>query len=276
MARLTGIQTSRKWISGLIAAALVLAACSVPQLLQQMAAARQPEALTVRVLAVYPHDTGAFTEGLEYHGGALYESTGYNGRSNFRKVDLATGQVLQQVPLDARYFGEGISLVGDQFLQLTWQTQIGFRYDAETFAPEGTFTYSGEGWGMCFDGENLYRSDGSSVLTIHAPATFAATGTVPVTLNGQPVLRINELECVGDVIYANVWYTNTILRIDKATGRVTAQIDASGLLTADEMTSVGSEGVLNGIAYNPDSDTFYVTGKLWPKLFEVEFVEEAD
>jgi glutaminyl-peptide cyclotransferase len=233
-----------------------------------------PDVLIPQVLAVMPHDPNAFTEGLVYDNGLLYESTGgYRTRySTLREVDPTTGQVLRENDLDPAYYGEGLALVGDQLFQLTWKDGIVFRYDRATFNLLGANTYHGEGWGLCYDGQYLYRSDGSTNLTVHDPNTFDVVKIIPVTLDNQPIININELECVGDSIYANVWFTNYILRIDKATGIVTAVADASGLITPEEIGTNDRNATLNGIAYVPERDTFLITGKWWPKMFEVRFV----
>jgi glutaminyl-peptide cyclotransferase len=230
------------------------------------------EQLIPDVVSVRPHDTGAFTEGLFLDNGVLYESAGQYGKSDIRTVDPQTGKVLSQTKLDARYFGEGIARVGDQLFQLTWREATAFVYDPKTLKSLGTLPYNAEGWGMCYDGQYLWASDGSHTLTARDPRTLNALGQVPVTYDGLFIDQINELECVGDSIYANVWNTDYIVRIDKSTGRVTARIDASGLLTAEERAALPSGAALNGIAYDPQHDTFLITGKLWPKLFEVKFV----
>jgi glutaminyl-peptide cyclotransferase len=165
-----------------------------------------------------------------------------------------------------------LALVEDRLVQLTWVAESAFVYDFETFEQVDTLTYEGEGWGLCYDGEYLYRSDGSDTIFIHDPETLHAVGEIHVSVQGQQVSQLNELECVGDDIYANVWQTDAIYRIDKASGYVTALIDASGLLTPQETAALGSGGVLNGIAYDADNDQFYLTGKLWPKVFLVNFV----
>lgn len=230
------------------------------------------EQLVPEVISVRPHDPTAFTEGLIYEDGLLYESTGRYGQSTLRQVDPATGQVKQQVALPAEVFGEGLAAVGDQLIQLTWQEDTSYRYDLQTLALLSTSPYPDEGWGMCSDGTYLYTSDGSPFITVRTADSLAAIRQIRVTLNSVLVSQINELECVGPSIYANVWHTDSIMRIDKATGRISAVIDASGLITPEQRASLTAEAVLNGIAYDPDSDTFLVTGKLWPWLFEVRFV----
>ncbi|ADI13711.1 glutaminyl-peptide cyclotransferase [Truepera radiovictrix] len=228
--------------------------------------------LVPEVLATYPHDPEAFTQGLLWDGGRLFESTGLYGASTLREVVPETGEVVRLVALDARYFGEGLALVGDRLIQLTWQEGTAFVYDRATFERVGTFSYEGEGWGLCFDGEALYMSDGSATLTRRDPETFEVLETVEVTLRGEPVALLNELECAKGRVYANVFTTDVIVRIDPASGRVQGVVDASALLSAEERARLTRDAVLNGIAYNPEADTFYLTGKLWPKLFEVRFV----
>ena len=228
-----------------------------------------PIALKVKVLRTYPHDRNAFTQGLIWRDGMLYESTGLVGRSSLRKVDLATGGVKQQVSVASPYFAEGLADVGNRLFQLTWQHGRVFVYEKGTLNRVGEMSYQGEGWGLCHDGTSLIMSNGSDALTVREPRTFAVSRTIHVTEGGRPVPQLNELECVGTEVYANVWTTDTIVRIDLTTGRVTARIDASGLLAP--MDRLGTD-VLNGIAYDPADRTFLITGKLWPKLFRVTFV----
>lgn len=232
-------------------------------------APRLPQALRVEVVATYPHDPEAFTQGLLWHDGVLYESTGLNGRSSVREVDLTSGAVRRQHDLAQEFFGEGLALVGEQLVQLTWQHGVAFVYDRAGFRELRRLSYTGEGWGLSFDGTHLVMSDGSSNLFRRDPTTFAVQSTLPVRLRGSAVPRLNELEVVGATIYANVWLTDRILAIDAATGEVTAEIDASGLLTAAERARAD---VLNGIAHDPTTGDFLITGKLWPKLFRVRFV----
>lgn len=229
---------------------------------------RAADQATPTVLAVYPHDTAAFTQGLLLHGPFFYESTGLYGQSSLRRVDPLTGTVLLQHDLATDEFGEGLARVGDRLIQLTWNENTAHVHDVADFAPLDNFHYAGEGWGLCHDGQRLIMSDGSSELTFRDPDTFALLGQVEVTLDGAPVVRLNELECVGHLVYANVWLTDTIVRIDAATGVVVTEIDAAGLLTPAEEVQAN---VLNGIAFDPASGHFFLTGKLWPKLFEVGF-----
>lgn len=229
----------------------------------------EPESLTVRVLSSFPHDRGAFTQGLLWHEGKLFESTGLNGSSSLRQVNMRTGVVERKVDLEDRFFGEGLTLIGDRLIQLTFRNETALVWNLGSFERVGQYEYQGEGWGLCYDGQRLIMTDGSSQLSFRDPASFELLGRVNVLMNGDPVVRLNELECVDGQVYANIWMTDTIVRIDPAFGEVTARIDASGLLSAEEKP--GSD-VLNGIAYLPESKTFLITGKLWPRLFEVEFV----
>ena len=227
-----------------------------------------PTMVGYRIVNVYPHDTRAYTQGLIYRDGFLYESTGLRGQSTLRKVRLESGEVVQQARVDAQYFAEGLTDWGDSLIQLTWQSGIGFEYDFSTFAPRRRFRYTGEGWGLTHDNERLILSDGSSNLRFLDPATFKEIGSIPVTDGGKPVLDLNELEFVRNEIYANVWHSDRIARIDPRSGRVTGWIDLTGLLPAGERRD--PEAVLNGIAYDAAGGRLFVTGKLWPKLFEIE------
>jgi len=228
------------------------------------------ESLTVSVLRQVPHERTAYTQGLEFDGGKLYESTGLVGWSSLREVDPETGQVIRMREIGYPYFAEGLTVVGGELLQLTWRDGVLFRWDKETFEPTGRVRYEGQGWGLCYDGEALWMSDGSSRLTRRDPETFAVLSTLDVRRDGRPVPQLNELECVGDDVYANVYLTDQIVRIDARTGEVTATIDASPLrrLLPEGITV----DVLNGIAYDEARDLFLLTGKLWPVSFEVRFV----
>jgi len=219
---------------------------------------------------VYPHDPRAFTQGIEYRAGALYEGTGLNGQSTLRRVDLATGKVLQQAALAPEYFGEGITTWGETILQLTWQSQLGFVYDRNTFKQLRTFKYTGEGWGLTHNATQLIMSDGSASLRFLDPKTLTETRRVLVTDAGIIIRELNELEWVDGEIYANVWQTNFIARISPSSGRVLGWIDLTGLLSADERR--GGADVLNGIAYDAAGKRLFVTGKLWPKVFEIGLV----
>jgi glutamine cyclotransferase len=232
-------------------------------------AARTVEQLRVEVVRSYPHDRGAFTQGLVLDGGILYESTGQVGRSSLRQVELATGRVIKKVDVAPPIFAEGLALAGERLFQLSWQNNRAITYNRKTFTREAEYTYQGEGWGLCYNGKDLVMSNGSDELAFRRPSDFGITRTVRVTMNGTPVKQLNELECVAGSIYANVWTQDVIVRIDPATGHVTARIEAPNLLSPLERQGVD---VLNGIAYDAADKTFLITGKLWPKLFRVKFV----
>ena len=222
---------------------------------------------TYEVINTYPHDPGAFTQGLLFLDGALFESTGLNGQSSLRKVDLKTGGVLKRVEVPAQYFAEGLAVLGDKLFQLTWQNHKGFVYDLESFKLEKEFTYDGEGWGLTTDGHWLILSDGTDQIRFLDPATFEVKRTIHVVGRGQPVNRLNELEYINGEIFANVWGSDYVVRIDPANGRVTGVIDFTGLLAPQDRTP-GTD-VLNGIAYDARGGRLFITGKKWPKLFEV-------
>lgn len=225
-----------------------------------------------RVVHIYPHDSSAFTQGLVMVDGMLYEGTGLNGRSSVRAVDLATGRVLQSVKVPSRYFGEGLTDWGGNLIELTWLAHRGFVYDRFSMRLVRTFKYKGEGWGLTHDGKNLIMSDGSPVLRFLDPVTFKVVRTLAVSDGGRPVKELNELEYIDGEIYANVWQTDRIARISPATGEVIAWIDLSGLMGSGPRDG---NAVLNGIAYDQKNDRLFVTGKLWPKLFEIKLVPSA-
>lgn len=222
------------------------------------------------VLHVYPHDPHAFTQGIEYRDGVLYEGTGLNGQSTLRKVELATGKVLQQTTVAPDHFGEGITTWGQTILQLTWQSQLGFVYDRSTFKQLRTFKYTGEGWGLTHNATELIMSDGSASLRFIDPKTLMETHRLLVTDAGIVIRDLNELEWVNGEIYANIWQTNFIARISPASGRVLGWIDLTGLLSPEEQR--GGADVLNGIAYDAAGRRLFVTGKLWPKVFQIQIV----
>ncbi|MFZ5798893.1 MAG: glutaminyl-peptide cyclotransferase [Thermodesulfobacteriota bacterium] len=235
------------------------------------AAAARAEAIPVlgyRVLNSYPHDGGAFTQGLVMADGVLYEGTGLHGRSSLRRVDLESGTVLQSRALPRQFFGEGVAVLGNRIIQLTWRSGFGFVYDRDTFALLRTFTYPAEGWGLTTDGRHLIASDGSAILRFLDPETFAEVRRLTVVDQDGPVTRLNELEYVAGSIYANVWQTDRIAVIDAASGRVTAWLDLRDLLPPEERTR--PVDVLNGIAYDASNGRLYVTGKLWPRLYQIE------
>jgi glutamine cyclotransferase len=221
----------------------------------------------------YPHDPQAYTQGLFYKDGHLYESTGQNGRSSLRKVDLASGKVLQKKNLADEFFGEGSAAVGNEIIALTWTSHVGFVYDIKNFNLKRRFNYAGEGWGLASGGEHLYMSDGSPAIRVLDPTTLAEVRRIQVTADGKPVARLNELEVVDGQIFANVWGTDVIARIDPATGNVVGWIDLTGLLPQDKRGTDSVDAVLNGIAYDSKRHRLFVTGKLWPKLFEIELVQ---
>lgn len=222
----------------------------------------------VRVVATWPHDTASFTQGLVWDGTALLESTGQYGASALLRVEKESGAALRRVELPQAVFGEGLALAGDRLVQLSWREGRAFLYRAADFGALGELSYAGEGWGLTYDGRHLWMSDGSDTLTVRDPATLAVVARRRVTLDGRGRDYLNELEWVGGKIFANVWQSDEILRIDPVSGRVEAVIDAAGLLAPQERAGTD---VLNGIAYDPAKKTFLLTGKLWPKLFEVTF-----
>lgn len=231
--------------------------------------ATEVEQLKAEVVATYPHDPDAFTQGLLMSEGALFESTGQLGESSIRRVELGTGRVLRQIDVSSDLFAEGLALVDGRLIQLTWKSGIAIVYDGETLAELDRLTYEGEGWGLCYDGERLVMSDGSSDLVFRDPVTFTEIGRITVTRDGEPVDKINELECVEGVVYANIWKSDQIIVVEPDTGEVTTEIDVSGLIDEENLSSAG---VLNGIAYDSESEQFYLTGKDWQLLFEVRWV----
>jgi glutamine cyclotransferase len=237
-----------------------------------VAAAAQVPEYRVKEVHVYPHEPLAFTQGLEYHDGFLYEGTGLEGSSTLRKVELASGKPVQLMALDEQYFGEGITLTGDRVVQLTWQAHRGFVYEAATFKLLKTFEYPGEGWGLTHDAKQIYMSDGTAEIRCWDPVTLKETRRIGVHDGARPVNMLNELEFVRGEIFANVWQTDRIARISPTDGRVVGWIDLAGLLSEEER-SRGAD-VLNGIAYDAAGDRLFVTGKLWPKLFEVQLVKK--
>lgn len=236
-------------------------------------APQPPERLRAQVLETLPHDPNAFTQGYEIAHGVLYESTGRVGQSGVRSVDTTSGKELARVALPPPLFGEGITVVEDSLWQVTWQNGVAIRRDADTLAERDRVEYEGEGWGLCYQAEQerVVMSDGSDTLTFRDPETFEEIGSVRVRAAGERVDQLNELECVNGTVYANVWQTNTILRINIGDGAVTGKIDASGLLKPSEQANAD---VLNGIAAVPGSEYFLLTGKLWPNAFRVRFVPQ--
>lgn len=234
--------------------------------------ASKPASYRYTVVATYPHDTRAYTQGLAFDGNTLYEGTGQRGISDLRIVDLKSGQVVKNTPLPDQVFGEGIAILGDKIYQLSWQEQRGFVYDKKTFQKVSEFTYAGEGWGLTTDGKMLYQSDGTRAIRIIDPANLTEKSRIEVFDNVGPVEYINELEYINGELWANIYQTDKIARIDPETGRVLGYIDFSNLLPKEDYTE--STDVLNGIAYHKGTGKIYVTGKNWPKLFEVKVVKK--
>jgi glutamine cyclotransferase len=256
-------------LSPLLGAALVLSCLGLQGCLIPNSSDDIP-VYTYNIVNAYPHDPGAFTQGLVFENGVLYEGTGLLGHSTLRRVELETGDILQIRELSDQFFGEGITIYGDKIIQLTWQSHIGFVYDKNSFELLQEFNYSTEGWGITHDGARLIMSDGTSTLHLLDPQTFDEVDQLNVTDSSGPVTRLNELEYVQGEIYANVWQTDRIARISPETGRVVGWIDLEGLLTAEDLSE--PVDVLNGIAYDADTARLFVTGKLWPKLFEIELI----
>lgn len=220
----------------------------------------------------YPHDNKAFTQGLYIKDGVLFESTGMKGESSIRRVQLETGRVLQKKDIDAEYFGEGIAPVGNDIVALTWTSKLGFVFDAKTMTLKRKFVYSGEGWGLTSNGKDVYMSDGTAAIRVLDGATLAEKRRIEVNADGKPITMLNELEWVEGQIFANVWGTDVIARIDPVSGKVVGWIDLTGL--ADKSwPALGTDDVLNGIAYDATRKRLFVTGKHWPRLFEIELVE---
>jgi glutamine cyclotransferase len=234
-------------------------------------ARESPVTYSYRVVKTYPHDPAAFTQGLVFLKGVLLEGTGLYGQSSLRRVELPTGHVTQQVSLPSPIFGEGIAVLGAKIYQLSWQNHKGFVYDLQTFALEREFAYEGEGWGLTTDGQSLILSDGTESIRFLDPTTFAVTRTIRVLNQGTPIKNLNELEFIKGEIFANIWQSNWIARIDPADGRLKGVINLSHLLKPEEIQP--ETDVLNGIAYDPDGDRLFVTGKRWPKLFEIQLTE---
>ncbi len=231
-----------------------------------------------QVLRTLPHDPGAYTQGLLLSDGRFFESTGQYGSSTLREVDRESGEVLRRLDLPEDYFGEGLALVGDRLVQLTWREEVAFVYPVDTFHEiedfdqVERFEYEGEGWGLCYDGTDLWMTNGGAYLYRRDPETFEVRDLRQVTLGGSPLRQTNELACVGDFIYANVFTTDRIVKIDKATAEVVMEFDGS-VLVPEGGRPADPEAVLNGIAWDPETETFYLTGKLWPTIFEVRLQE---
>lgn len=263
-------------MAGLTATPLPTATLSPAELQPPLLPAAQIVATTTlpiasyRVVTEYPHDRLAYTQGLLYSQGTLYESTGLYGQSSLRQVALDTGEVMRQVALDPAVFGEGLALVDDRLIQLTWQSSVGYVYSIATFEQIQSWDYPTEGWGLAYDGTRLIMSDGTDLLTFRDPQSFAELGRLAVTAEGQPLSALNELEMVNGELYANIYTSDLIARIDPVTGNVLGWINLGGLLPAEQRN--GTEDVLNGIAFDPAGQRLFVTGKLWPTLFQIEIV----
>ena len=254
-------------------ALLGLAACGKPAADKNPSVPALPTAApaivryTCEVVATWPHDPRAFTQGLVFRNGSFLESTGLYGESTLREVEPATGRVLKRIPVASQFFAEGLAVIGDRAFQLTWRNGQGFVYDADTFRQVQEFAYEGEGWGLTTDGRSLILSDGSNRIRFLDPATFRVVRTIEVVADGRPVTRLNELEWINGEIFANVWQTDEIVRIDPATGRVRGVVNCTGLLAPQDRGR--DTDVLNGIAYDAANDRLFITGKRWPKIFEV-------
>jgi glutamine cyclotransferase len=258
--------------SGLYRAIVFLCIALAPAYAQSL---REPEAkhargYTFKVVRQYPHDSSAFTQGLACRDGFFYEGTGLTGQSSLRQVRIATGEVVRRVNLPPDIFGEGITLLNNQVVQLTWLSKTGFVYDLKDFHLLRKFSYSGEGWGLATDGHDLFMSDGSSEIRVLDSKTFIDKRRIKVRDNAHPIEQLNELEFVAGEIFANVWHTERIARISPRTGQVLGWIDLTGLLSP--IYHVGPEAVLNGIAYDSRSKRLFVTGKLWPQIFEIKIL----
>jgi glutamine cyclotransferase len=225
-----------------------------------------------KVVNTFPHNTESFTQGLFIENGILYESTGLNGKSAVKKIELKTGKVIKSRDMQDKFFGEGLTVVGNKIYQITWRSKTGFVYDKESLDIQRTFSYKTQGWGITYDGKYLIISDGSEILYFMDPKSFVVVGKLEVYDKTGKITKLNELEYINGEIYANIWGKDLIARIDPKTGYVKSWIDLSGILSKEDRK--GKEDVLNGIAYNPENDTLLVTGKFWPKLFEIEVVPE--
>lgn len=251
-----------------IAAALVAAAAALVAW-PLLGTPREPRLWSVEVIDAYPHDPEAFTQGLAFHGGALYEGTGQYGRSSIRRVDVESGEVERMVRLEPSYFGEGITVLDGRLYQLTWRSGRAFVYDVDSFERLGSFQYGGEGWGLADDGERLIMSDGSERIRFLDPETFEVVRTIRVRAQGRPVVRLNELEFVDGEIWANIWYDDRIARISPSSGDVVGWIEAGEVYPRSRR---GREQVLNGIAWDEDGGRLLITGKNWPRIYEIELV----
>ena len=253
-----------------VASVLLYVGAAFAQNSPQAAQHARPPEYTFRIVRQFPHDSAAFTQGLAYRGGFLYEGTGLKGRSSVRKVRLETGQIVERVDLPPEYFGEGITLFKDEIVQLTWQAQTGFIYDVTDFRLRQRFSYQGEGWGLATDGRELFMSDGTENIRILDSVTFTEKRRLRVHDGEISIPQLNELELVDGQIFANVWHSDRIARISPQTGAVVGWIDLHGLLSPGYRSD--PEAVLNGIAYDPTGKRLFVTGKLWPSIFEIKVI----
>jgi glutamine cyclotransferase len=257
-------------LAGMLLLAMVVTSTVAGQSTRKSPKVSPPPVYTYKVVHIYPHDSRAFTQGLTYLNGFLYEGTGQNGRSSLRKVRLETGEVLQKVDLPPEYFGEGIAIMKNEIVQLTWQSQKGFVYNLSDFRLLREFSYPGEGWGLATYGRDFLMSDGTSEIRVLDGSTLREKRRIKVHDGNVPVVWLNELEMVEGQIFANVWQTNRIARISPQSGKVLGWIDLQGLLSP--MYRLGPDAVLNGIAYDPGGKRLFVTGKLWPSLFEIQLL----
>jgi glutamine cyclotransferase len=259
------VTRNARWLIGVALVAIVAGLAAWAQIVGH----RGPDTWGFKVVAAYPHDPNAFTQGLVFHAGQLYEGTGLYGQSSLRLVDLMSGRVEKLRPLNSMYFGEGITILGDRIYQLTWKKGVAIAYDLKTFDPVATFQYTGEGWGLTEDGTDLILSDGTATIRFIDPKTFAVERTIAVHDGDRSIDRLNELEFIDGEIWSNIWYDDRIARISPATGEILGWIDLKTLY-ADPSRS--SEAVLNGIAYDPAGRRIFVTGKNWPQLYQIEVV----
>lgn len=257
----------------LLSLALVVSGCGAAPAVDRAEPADQPPVWGHEVVRVHPHDPDAFTQGLTFHDGYLYEGTGRRGASSLRRIRLPDGRVEERVDLPPTFFGEGVAVVGSRIVQLTWTARVGFVYDLESMAPIARFEQIADGWGLAWDGRALIQSDGSHRLYLLDPEDFALVRTVEVRDRGRPVRQLNELEYVDGELWANVWHSERIARIDPRSGELLGWIDLSGLVEGVQVSD--PEAVLNGIAYDPAAGRLWVTGKLWPQLFEIRVREGA-
>lgn len=233
------------------------------------------EHLVPQIVSKLPHDTSAFTQGLAIEDDQLYESTGLYGQSSLRHLNILTGEVIRKLSLSTKIFAEGIAIFPNQIFQITWKDKQAFVYERKSLKLQHILFYSGDGWGLCRDGNTVWMSDGSSILTQRDLATFMPLKTLQVHYNDSSVHNLNDLECVGNDLYANIWQKDWIVRIDKLTGKVTAIIDASSLLSSSERMNLSVDEVLNGIAFRPSTNTFFLTGKRWPWIFEIRLIPQS-